>query len=91
MPQQQAITSREITFSPISSTEYANSLALLFKCGPHTKVGQIFTEILTLQVTHNTTKSQLKLAGNESVLARRIGLCFLNTEANQISLLAKLL
>ncbi len=74
---------RAITFSPISSTVYANSLALLFKWG-HTKLGPIFTEILSLQVTHNTTESQLKLAGNESVLAGRIGLCFLCTEANQI-------
>lgn len=76
---------RAITFSPISSTGYANSLALLFKCSPpYTKFGPIFTEILTLQVTNNTTEPQLKWAGNESVLAACIEVCFLDTEANQI-------
>lgn len=34
----------------------------------------------SLQVTHNTTESQL----NDSDLAGHIGLCFLDTEANQI-------
>lgn len=69
-------------FLPISNSGYSNVLALLFKCSPHTKLGQIFSEILTLQVTHNTTEWQLKLASYESVFTDHIQLCSTQNRSN---------